>query len=92
MEPYSTAAHTEHDAPETPTGDRAQVRVLRLLEYEYPDLETAVADMDRWGIPPNGTNPARSFVKYPARIRSTVIGPLPGAPATQVGTTEDGAL
>ena len=71
--------------------DRTPVRVLRLLEYEYPDLETAVADMDRWGIPPNGTNPRSSFVKHPARIRSTVIGPLPGAPVAQVDTTEDGA-
>ena len=72
--------------------DRTPVRVLRLLEYEYPDLETAVADMDRWGIPSNGTNPQSGKYQYPARIRSTVIGPLPGVPATQVDTTEDGAL
>jgi len=88
MEPYST--QPERDAPETPTVSRTPVRVLRLLEYEYPDLETAAADMDRWGIPANGTNP-RSW-DYPARIRSTVIGPLPGVPAAQVDTTESGAL
>lgn len=24
------------------------IRVLRVIEYEYPDAETQLADMDRW--------------------------------------------
>lgn len=31
-----------------------RVRVIRVLEYDYPDQETAEADMENWGVPPNG--------------------------------------
>jgi hypothetical protein len=31
-----------------------RVRVIRVLEYDYPDQETAERDMARWGVPPNG--------------------------------------
>lgn len=30
------------------------VRVLRLLEYTYPDQEAADRDMANWGVPPVG--------------------------------------
>lgn len=31
-----------------------RVRVIRVLEYDYPDQATAETDMARWGVPPNG--------------------------------------
>lgn len=31
------------------------VRVLRILEYVYADLESAEADMKNWGVPAVGT-------------------------------------
>jgi hypothetical protein len=31
------------------------VRVIRILEYVYPDHETAEEDQRRWNIPPNGS-------------------------------------
>ena len=31
------------------------VRVIRVLEYEYTDHETAEHDMAMWMVPPNGT-------------------------------------
>lgn len=31
------------------------IRVLRLLEYTYPDNEMAEQDMARWSMPPIGT-------------------------------------
>ena len=38
------------------------VRILRLLEYVYPDLEAAEQDMARWTLksPPNNPNRMRS--------------------------------
>lgn len=30
------------------------VRVIRVLEYEYPDFKSAEADMAKWGVPANG--------------------------------------
>lgn len=30
------------------------VRVIRVLEYEYPSHEAAAADMANWGVPANG--------------------------------------
>lgn len=55
------------------------VRVLRMIEYVYEDLEGAVEDMGRWGVPPIGPRPALWFrgQTYPM-IQSTIIGPLPG--------------
>lgn len=32
----------------------SRVRVIRVLEYDYPDQETCEKDMARWGVPPNG--------------------------------------
>lgn len=31
-----------------------RVRVIRILEYDYPDQATAETDMARWSVPPNG--------------------------------------
>lgn len=42
------------------------VRVLRLMEYVYPDLESAHADMERWYV--QGT-----IVQAGMTMRSTVI-------------------
>lgn len=34
--------------------DTQRVRVIRVLEYDYPDQATAERDMANWGVPPNG--------------------------------------
>jgi hypothetical protein len=47
-------------------------KVLRLLEYTYPSVEIADADMKRWEIPPIG-----AANKATATIRSTVMQ-MPG--------------
>jgi hypothetical protein len=36
------------------------VRVLRLLEYTYPNQETADLDMAQWGVPPIGAHKGAS--------------------------------
>lgn len=44
------------------------VRVIRLMEYTYASGEDAIADMERWEVPANGTR------GYGAQtIRSAVI-------------------
>jgi hypothetical protein len=45
------------------------VRVLRLMEYTYPDLETAHADMSRWFVQGTWKPNDKSAVE----IRSSVI-------------------
>jgi hypothetical protein len=45
------------------------VRVLRLMEYIYPDIETATQDMARWQV--QGTYKPRQAIT----IRSTVLPP-----------------
>jgi hypothetical protein len=45
------------------------IRVLRLLEYEYPDIETADADMGHWYMPANGSRVLAKLVT----IRSAII-------------------
>lgn len=49
------------------------VRVTRMLEYEYPTAEDALADMERWHVPPSGT------VRFGPNkvVRSAVVGPVP---------------
>lgn len=44
------------------------IRVLRLLEYEYADNDTAAKDMARWQVPETGTTR-----HGPILIRSSVI-------------------
>jgi hypothetical protein len=59
------------------------VRITRLMEYEYVDLEHAIQDMDHWAVPPNGP---RTFGTYQPIIRSAVIGPVYGEVAERVHT------
>jgi hypothetical protein len=47
-------------------------RVLRLLEYTYPDAKAADNDMRHWGIPPIGAAGKGTTV-----IRSTIMQ-MPG--------------
>lgn len=47
------------------------IRVLRLLEYTYSDVETMVADMARWQVGANGSHQAGTKVK----ISSTTLPP-----------------
>lgn len=44
------------------------VRVLRLMEYTYPDLDTAYADMERWQIQGGSWQPRKGIT-----IRSSVL-------------------
>lgn len=62
------------------------VRVLRLMEYTYPDLEAAHQDMERWQV--QGTsNPW--FVKKGHAIRSTVLmNPTPFGEPLSVDTPD----
>ncbi len=48
----------------------ASVRVLRLLEYTYPDTEAMADDMARWGVPANGE---KLFGRIDRRIKSAVL-------------------
>jgi hypothetical protein len=57
------------------------VRVTRLIEYEYPTVEAALHEMERWGVPPNGS---KSFGSKAPLIRSAVIGPVFGETAEQI--------
>lgn len=58
------------------------VRVLRMIEYTYPDIETADEDIARWNIPANGTRAITGMYS----IRSAIImdpfhsGPKPVPP------------
>jgi hypothetical protein len=45
------------------------VRVLRLIEYTYPDLEIADIDMRHWNLPPSG---AKQY-KIGCTVRSSII-------------------
>jgi hypothetical protein len=47
-------------------------KVLRLLEYTYPNAEVADVDMKRWSIPPIGAAGKGTTV-----IRSTIMQ-MPG--------------
>lgn len=46
------------------------VRILRLLEYTYPDQETADKDMGHWTVPANGHHGSWPHV---TTIRSAII-------------------
>lgn len=53
--------------------------VTRLLQYDYPDADTALADMENWQVPANGSRKFGRTARHPM-IRSAVIGPfeIPG--------------
>ncbi len=48
------------------------VRILRLMEYVYPDHEAAFEDMTHWAVPANGE---KSFGQADRRIESAVLPP-----------------
>jgi hypothetical protein len=53
-----------------------RVRVIRVLEYSYPDQATYEADIARWQVPPNGTkNSGQTQINHEtgARRKGTVI-------------------
>lgn len=55
---------------------KTEVRVLRLLEYVYPNQETAEADMANWGVQTSregGPPSIRNRNTGPYVIRSAVI-------------------
>ena len=60
------------------------VRVLRLLEYVYPNHEGAEADMARWSMPANGTKALSSRDVGEYTISSTTMLPR------TVGPDEEG--
>jgi hypothetical protein len=47
------------------------IKVLRLMEYTYPDQKTADEDIARWVTPAVGTYKPNSFTT----IRSTIMLP-----------------
>lgn len=46
-----------------------KIRVLRVLEYVYSDVETMEKDMGRWGLAANGTHRAGANLT----IKSSVL-------------------
>lgn len=48
------------------------IRILRLMEYVYPDAETAEEDMSRWMIPATGIR----RMSPNKLIRSTILTDL----------------
>lgn len=65
------------------------VRVIRVLEYEYPDHEAAERDMQNWGIPANGTKfgpvrsgwaKIRSATTFPAMVSESMPQEVPEPP------------
>ncbi len=58
------------------------IRVLRLIEYVYDTPDEAQKDMERWGVPANGSyspNPSKS-------IRSAIISDLNWHPSPRMYT------
>lgn len=46
------------------------IRVVRVLEYEYPSYSVMIEDMKRWGVPASGV---KQFNPYKAVIWSSLI-------------------
>jgi hypothetical protein len=67
------------------------VRVIRILEYVYPDHETAEEDMRRWNIPENGSvrlgGGTRHIEGRRETVKSYIITSATTSPRT-VGTDE----
>lgn len=84
----SCGAWQDVSTPSAPDPTRgAPVRILRLLEYTYPDLAAAEEDMARWSAPANGVVAFRPTAPR-RKIRSTIIGPTasPEAPTITFGS------
>lgn len=63
------------------------IRVLRLMEYEYPDVETMDRDMSGWAVPPIGTKNFTHTVRG-RTIRSAILPNFGGwMPSEDVLTT-----
>jgi hypothetical protein len=61
------------------------IRVLRVMEYWYEDLEAANADMALWHVPPTGD---KKFGPATALIKSTVMLPQE-TDMERLGTQQD---
>lgn len=61
----------------------SKVRVLRVLEYEYSDLDRAIADQKKWAVKESYTVPGGWLT-----IRSSVIGGLFGFTTIEEGVSE----
>lgn len=64
------------------------VRVIRVLEYEYPSYEAAEKDMTNWGVPANGVRrgyaSGRSGALFSwSKIRSATTFPAMAEPMVQ---------
>jgi hypothetical protein len=64
------------------------VRVLRLLEYVYPDLETAQIDMERWHVPPTGSRSHKSYGTERFETAGVTITSCTMMPRTQLHTSQ----
>lgn len=49
------------------------IRVTRLMEYTFKDMEEAEANMARWAVPPNGTHNFGQGTKKHLVVRSAII-------------------
>jgi hypothetical protein len=49
------------------------IRVLRLVEYNYPDAKRMEEDMARWTIPANGSHQAGNMVIKSATLPLEVL-------------------
>lgn len=70
----------------------SRVRVLRVLEYEYADLETAIKDVARFQVPAQGHYPSNpGWQTRPIVIRSAIIGGVAGfVSLDDLGISKDG--
>lgn len=50
-----------------------RVRVIRVLEYDYPDQETYERDISNWSVPPNGVRSNWGHIRGIGVSSGTVI-------------------
>ena len=63
------------------------IRVIRVLEYVYPDHETAEQDMRKWNVPQNGSvrkggGTEHQFGEKPRKTKSYIITSATMSPRT----------
>jgi hypothetical protein len=66
-----------------------RVRVIRVLEYDYPDQATAEVDMANWGVPPNGVRHGWGPPSFRIRVPGTVIRSATTFPETMPHEEEE---